>query len=52
MKYLDVLKKAVTSEFTTSITLHAILLSLVVGFIISLFIVYIYRKTFTGACFT
>ncbi len=52
MKYLDVLKKAVTSEFTTSITLHAILLSLVVGFIISLFIVYIYRKTFTGVSFS
>ena len=52
MKYLDVLKKAVVNEFTTSITLDALLFSLIVGFIIALFIVYIYRKTFSGVSFS
>lgn len=47
----DTLKELFISQFSSSLTAGMIALSLVVAFVISLFIVYIYRKTFSGVVF-
>ena len=48
MSFLDIIKKSVISEFTGTITVDKIIISLLVAFIIGVFIVYVYRKTYSG----
>lgn len=52
MGFLDVIKNSVVSEFTGTISADKILLSLITAFIISLYIVYIYKKTYTGVVYS
>ena len=52
MDMLDLLKRAVSAEFTNTITLDGLLLSLVSAFAIALFIVFIYKKTFSGVAYS
>lgn len=52
MNFLDMIKKSVVAEFTGTISADKMLLSLIVAFIIGLFIVYIYKKTYTGVVYS
>lgn len=52
MSFLDLIKNSVVEEFSGSISLGNILLSLLVSFIIGLFIIYIYKKTYTGVVYS
>ena len=52
MSFMDMIKKSVVSEFTGTITVDKILLSLLVGFVIGIFIVYIYKKTYSGVVYS
>ena len=52
MSFMDMIKKSVISEFTGTITVDKILLSLLVAFVIGVFIVYIYKKTYSGVVYS
>ena len=52
MNFLDMIKKSVVSEFTGSISVDKMIFSLLIAFLIGLFIVYIYRKTYTGVVYS
>ena len=52
MSFVDVIKKSVLSEFTGTLSVGDIALSLLFAFVISLFIVYIYKKTYTGVVYS
>ena len=45
------IKDVILEQFTSSLTVWMIALSLVVAFVISLFIVYVYRKTYSGVVY-
>lgn len=51
MSIIDAIKKSVLEQFTTSVSLEMILLSLVVSFVIAIFIVFVYKKTFCGVVY-
>ena len=50
MSIVDTIKKSVLENFTGTIT--DMLLSLVVAFVIGIFIIYVYRKTYTGVVYS
>ena len=52
MNFIDLIKKSVIAEFTGTLSVTDMLLSLVVAFAISLFIIYIYKKTYTGVVYS
>lgn len=52
MNFLDMIKKGVVEEFTGSISIDKMIFSLLIAFLIGLFIVYIYRKTYTGVVYS
>lgn len=52
MNFLDLIKNSVIKEFTGTVTVGSIMLAILISFVISLFIVYIYRKTFTGVVYS
>ena len=52
MSVVDTIKKSVLENFGGTITAGDMLLSLVVAFIIGIFIVYVYRKTYTGVVYS
>lgn len=52
MSFVDMIKKSVIAEFTGTISVDKILLSLLTAFIIGIFIIYIYRKTFSGVVYS
>ena len=52
MSFMDMIKKSVFSEFTGTITVDKILLSLIVAFVIGVFIVFIYKKTYSGVVYS
>ena len=52
MRFGDMRKKSVINEFTGTITIDKILLSLIVAFIIGVFIVFIYKKTYSGVVYS
>ena len=52
MGVVDVIKKSVLSNFTGTISVGDMLLSLVVAFLIGIFIIYVYRKTYTGVVYS
>lgn len=52
MGFFDVIKKSVVSEFTGTISIGDMLLSLVTAFIIGLLIVWIYKKTYNGVVYS
>lgn len=52
MSIVDTIKKSVLSEFTGTITIEQMLFSLLIAFVIGLFIIYIYKKTYTGVVYS
>lgn len=52
MSFMDMIKKSVISEFTGTITVDKILLSLLVAFVIGVFIVFVYKKTYSGVVYS
>ena len=52
MSVVDTIKKSVLENFAGKISVGSMLLSLIVAFIIGMFIVYVYRKTYTGVVYS
>ena len=52
MSFVDMIKKSVIAEFTGTISVDKILISLLVAFLIGIFIIYVYRKTFSGVVYS
>lgn len=52
MSFVDMIKKSVVAEFTGTISVDKILLSLIVAFIIGVFIIYVYKKTYSGVIYS
>ena len=52
MSFVDMIKDSVVSEFSGTISVDKILLSLIVTFIIGVFIVFIYKKTYSGVVYS
>ena len=48
---LSIFKNSFLEQFTGSVSSVDMLISLVVSFLIGLFIVYVYRKTYTGVVY-
>ena len=51
MNIIDAIKNSVLELFNGSISVEMILISLLVSFVISLFIVFVYKKTFSGVVY-
>ena len=52
MSVVDTIKKSVLSNFTGTISVGDMMLSLLVAFLIGIFIIYVYRKTYTGVVYS
>ena len=52
MSVVDTIKKSVLDNFTGTITTGDMLLSLIIAFLIGIFIIYVYRKTYTGVVYS
>lgn len=52
MSIFDFFKKGILDEFTGTITIDQLLLSLATAFIIAMFIIYIYKKTYSGVVYS
>lgn len=52
MSFVDMIKKSVVAEFTGTISVDKVLLSLAVAFIIGIFIIYVYKKTYSGVIYS
>ncbi|MBE6152275.1 MAG: DUF4956 domain-containing protein [Firmicutes bacterium] len=52
MSFVDMIKKSVIAEFTGTISVDKILISLLISFLIGVFIIYVYRKTFSGVVYS
>lgn len=52
MSFVDMIKKSVVAEFTGTISVDKILLSLIVAFAIGVFIIYVYKKTYSGVIYS
>ena len=51
MNIIDAIKNSVLEQFNGSISVEMILISLLVSFVISLFIIFVYKKTFSGVVY-
>ena len=45
---IDIIKEFILNQFAGPVTIPMIVTSLLVAFVMSLFIVFVYRKTFSG----
>jgi len=52
MSIVDTIKKSVLSNFTGTISVGDMVLSLLVAFVIGIYIIYVYRKTYTGVVYS
>ena len=52
MSFVDMIKKSVVAEFTGKISVDKVLLSLAIAFIIGIFIIYVYKKTYSGVIYS
>lgn len=52
MSFVDTIKKSVLSEFTGTLSIGDMALSLLVAFLIGIYIIYIYKKTYTGVVYS
>ena len=52
MSIIDSIKNSVIQEFTGTIAVNEILFSLLFAFLISVFIIFVYRKTYTGVVYS
>jgi hypothetical protein len=52
MNFVDVFKRSFIEQFAGTISVQSILLSLGTAFLISVFILFVYKKTFTGVIYS
>ena len=52
MSVVDTIKKSVLDNFTGSVSAWDMVISLAIAFLIGMFIVYVYRKTYTGVVYS
>lgn len=52
MSFVDMIKNSVVAEFTGTVSVDKILLSLIVAFVIGVYIIYIYKKTYSGVIYS
>lgn len=52
MSFVDMIKNSVMAEFTGTVSVGKIILSLIVAFIIGVYIIYIYKKTYSGVIYS
>ena len=52
MSVVDTIKKSVLETFSNSVSVGSMLLSLGVAFLVGIFIIYVYRKTYTGVVYS
>ncbi len=52
MSVVDTIKKSVLENFSGSISVGGMIISLIVAFLIGIFIIYVYRKTYTGVVYS
>ena len=52
MSIVDTIKKSVLDNFSGTISVGSMLCSLIVAFLIGIFIIYVYRKTYTGVVYS
>ena len=52
MSIIDLIQKGIAGEFTGTISLEGIILSLFTAFLIALFIIYVYRRTYSGVIYS
>lgn len=52
MSIVDTIKKSVLNNFSGTVSSGEMILSLIVAFLIGIYIVYIYRKTYTGVVYS
>lgn len=52
MSFVDTIKKSVLSEFTGTLSIGDMALSLLIAFLIGIYIIYIYKKTYTGVVYS
>jgi hypothetical protein len=52
MSFFDLIKKSVIEEFTGTISVDSLLISLLVACLTAIFIIYVYRKTYSGVVFS
>lgn len=52
MSVVDTIKKSVLNNFTGTVSSGEMILSLIVAFLIGIYIVYVYRKTYTGVVYS
>ena len=52
MGFVDLIKKSVLNEFTGTVSITDMALSLITAFIIGLFIIYVYKKTYNGVVYS
>lgn len=52
MSFVDMIKNSVLSEFTGTVSVGKILLSLIVSFVIGVYIIYVYKKTYSGVIYS
>lgn len=52
MSVVDTIKKSVLDNFTGTVSVGSMLLSLLVAFLVGIFIIYVYRKTYTGVVYS
>lgn len=52
MSFVDMIKNSVLSEFTGTVSVGKILLSLIVSFVIGIYIIYVYKKTYSGVIYS
>ncbi len=50
--YLSIIKDSVLNQFTGTLTLADVGLSLLTAFLISIFIIFVYKKTYSGVLYS
>lgn len=52
MSFIDAIKSSVLGEFSGALTIPSLLLSLAISFTIAVFIIFIYKKTYSGVIYS
>ncbi len=52
MGFVDMIKKSVVEQFSGNISVWSLLISLTTAFLISIYILFVYKKTFTGVIYS
>lgn len=52
MNFVDIFKKSFVEQFTGTISVQSIIFSLLTAFLVGLFILFVYKKTYTGVVYS